>query len=137
MPLKITLKPHERLILAGAAITNGNTTANLIIENNVPILRKKDILKEEDASSPARRIYFVIQLMYLDHENSISYQGRYWDLVRDFLRAAPSSLALINEINGLVIEEKYYAGLKATSRLIKHEECILSSGSKKNQKETS
>jgi flagellar protein FlbT len=126
MPLKITLKPHERLILAGAAITNGDSTANLIIENSVPILRKKDILKEQEADSPAKRIYFVIQLMYLDRENRVPYQGRYWDLVRDFLNASPSSLTLINEINGHVMGEQYYPALKTAKKLIKHEEWVLS-----------
>jgi flagellar biosynthesis repressor protein FlbT len=125
MPLKITLKPHERLILAGAAITNGNATANLIIENSVPILRKKDILKEQDATSPARRIYFVIQLMYLDMENRVSYQGKFWDLVREFVHAAPSSRALINEINRHVMVERHYAALKAAQKLVKYEDSIL------------
>jgi len=134
MSLKISLKPHERLIIAGAAITNGNIPADLIIENKVPILRKKDILKEEDASSPARRIYFVIQLMYLDHENKTVYQGKYWDLIRDFLHAAPSSQDIINEINREVTEGRFYTALKATGRLIKHEESILM-GIKENKKE--
>jgi flagellar biosynthesis repressor protein FlbT len=125
MPLKITLKPHEKLILAGAAITNGASTANLTIENNVPILRKKDILREEDATSPARRIYFTIQMMYLDQENRIAYQGRYWDFIRDFVKAAPSSGSLIAEINNHVLANNYYGALKATTKLIKHEEKIL------------
>jgi flagellar biosynthesis repressor protein FlbT len=128
MSLKISLKPHERLIIAGAAIINGNTAADLIIENNVPILRKKDILREEAATSPARRIYFIVQMMYLDLENRIAYQGKYWDLVRDFINAAPSSLPLINEINGDVMKERYYPALKAAARLIKLEENILSAG---------
>jgi flagellar biosynthesis repressor protein FlbT len=128
MPLKITLKPHERLILAGAAITNGSSTANLIIENKVPILRKKDILKEEDASSPARRIYFVIQLMYLDQENRAAYQNRYRDLVRDFVQAAPSAQPLINEINVLVTGDQYYAALKVARKVVRYEDMILSLG---------
>jgi flagellar protein FlbT len=128
MSLKITLKPHEKMIIGGAAIMNAGSTANLIIENNVPILRRKDIMKEEQASSPARRIYFIIQLMYLDRENLASYQGRYWDLVRDFVRAAPSSLSLINEINGHIIGGRYYSALKVARKVIKHEDCILSRG---------
>jgi len=130
MSLKITLKPHERMILAGAAITNGSSTANLTIENNVPILRKKDILKDEDATSPGRRIYFVIQLMYLDQENRVSYQGRYWELIRDIVQAAPSLKPVINEINEHVIGGRYYAALKAGKKLIKDEEAILSRGEK-------
>jgi flagellar biosynthesis repressor protein FlbT len=132
MSLKISLKPHERLIIAGAVIINGNTTANLIVENNVPILRKKDIMREADAASPARRIYFVVQMMYLDLENRVSYQGKYSDLVRDFLKAAPSSRLIIDEINEDVMEERYYPALKAAAKLIKLEEEILSSAIRTN-----
>ena len=51
------------MIVGGAVITNGNIrNTDLIIENNVPILRQKDILSEKDATSPCSRIYFLIQL---------------------------------------------------------------------------
>ena len=64
MALKITLKPNEKMIVGGAVVTNGNAkNSDLIIENNVPVLRQKDILSEQDAASHCSRIYFVIQLM--------------------------------------------------------------------------
>ena len=64
MALKITLKPNERMIIGGAAVTNGNSKCELLIENNVPILRQKNILKKEEANTPCSRIYFIIQVMY-------------------------------------------------------------------------
>ena len=72
MALRISLKPHEKMILGGAVIANDNNAAcHLIIKNRVPILREKDILSEEEANSPSRRLYFVIQLMYiLIHKSS-------------------------------------------------------------------
>ncbi len=33
MPLKLTLKPHERIIIGGAAVRNGGTHATLMIES--------------------------------------------------------------------------------------------------------
>jgi flagellar protein FlbT len=39
MSLKLTLKPGERVILAGAVITNGSSVAHLQIENQVTLLR--------------------------------------------------------------------------------------------------
>jgi flagellar biosynthesis repressor protein FlbT len=56
MALKIILKPHEPLIIGGAVITNGSTGTHLVVENNVPILRQKDIMSLQDADSPCRRI---------------------------------------------------------------------------------
>ena len=81
MALRISLKPQEKMILGGAVIMNGNNTGcKLIIENTVPILREKDILNENDANSPCRRIYFVIQLMYIDEGNLVNHQKKYWKL---------------------------------------------------------
>lgn len=125
MPLKITLKPGERLILAGAAITNGKSTASLLIDNKVPILREKDILGEKDASSPARRIYFVIQLMYLDPENIKSYEEKYQAFTGDFEKAVPSSSDIIDEIREHVKNRKYYLALKVAKKLMKYEKTIL------------
>jgi flagellar protein FlbT len=122
MPLKITLKPHERMIIAGAAITNGNVTTRLLIENNVPILREKDILREEDAGSSARRVYYLIQLMYLDQENLTTYHSSYWDFVRDFIHIAPGALGFIDEISEHILGARYYKALKLARKLIEYEQ---------------
>ena len=102
MALKITLKPHEKMIIDGAVIRNGNSKSELFIENNVPILRRKDIMSEAEANSPARRIYFTIQLMYVDERNLQHHHKNYWVLVEDFIQAAPSVLPLIDEINDFI-----------------------------------
>ena len=78
MPLKITLKPGERMIVGGAVLRNGKTKAGFVIENKIPVLRERDILSETDAISPCRRIYFVIQLMYIDNQNLITHHNTYW-----------------------------------------------------------
>ena len=54
------------MIIGGAVITNAGTKCNFVVENTVPILRDKDILSTDKANTPARRIYFSIQLMYID-----------------------------------------------------------------------
>lgn len=124
--LKITLKPSEKIIVAGAVITNAGSTAHLLIGNKVPILREKDILKEENADSPARRIYYIVQLMYLDQEGLSAYHTPYWKLVGDFLKAAPSAMGLINRINERIISAQYYAALKLADELIEYEQFLIS-----------
>lgn len=126
MGLKITLKPHERMIIGGAVITNGNTKCDLNIENKVPLLREKNILKEKDANTPGRRIYFVIQLMYIDEENLTVHHKAYWDLVTDFIQAAPSAIPLIKEISEHIVSNKYYGALKLADKLIDYEQEVIS-----------
>jgi flagellar protein FlbT len=125
MALKLTLKPYERLILGGAVITNGSTKAEFIVENSVPILRQKNILSPKDADTPAKRIYFAVQLMYVDGSHLADHHKLYWELVRDFLAAAPRSLPLIDQLNEHILHAKYYDALKTARHLIKFEQEVL------------
>jgi flagellar protein FlbT len=122
MALKIVLKPGERIIISGAVITNGKTTAQFLVENQVPILRQKEIMAENEASTPCRRIYLVIQLMYIDAGNLATHQHTYWNLVRDVLTAAPSTLPMIDRISDHILNNRYYQALKLTKKLIEYEE---------------
>jgi len=125
MALKITLKPYERVIVGGAVVTNGKTKTNLVIENDVPILREKDIMKEQDADTPCRRIYFVIQLMYVDEKNMLEHHNMYWKLVQDVLKAAPSVLALVHQISEHILGNRYYRALKLARKLIDYEQEVV------------
>jgi len=130
MPLKLTLKPHERVILGGAVVTNGASSCHLLIENNVPILRQSDILSESQANTPCRRIYFVIQLIYIDQAQSAELQPVFWELARDILEAAPSMKNLISKISQFIIENKMYQALKAARKLIQYEEELIKNATK-------
>lgn len=121
MSLKIALKPNERMIISGAVVTNCSTGCELLIENNVPLLREKDIMSEKDATTPCKRIYFVIQLMYVDERRLVTHYNSYWDLVHQLVKAAPSVFGLIDEISELIISCKYYQALKLARKLIEYE----------------
>ena len=128
MSLKLTLKPNEHMIIGGAVIANGGKTGcNLVVENKTSILRQKDIMNEKDADSPCRRIYFVIQLMYIDPENHVLHHDSYWKLVRDLLSAAPSLTGFIDRINQHILDGKYYLALKLANKLIAYEQEVIRS----------
>jgi flagellar protein FlbT len=125
MALKITLRPHERLIIGGAVVTNGDTRSSLLVENNVPILREKDILSEKNAITPCSRIYFSIQLMYVDGANLAEYHTFYWKLATDVVQAAPSTLPFIEQINEHILHGRYYQALKKAKKLIEYEQEVM------------
>jgi flagellar protein FlbT len=125
MPLKLTLKPHERVIIGGAVITNGTSSSHLLIENTVPILRQADILSEAQANTPCRHIYFILQLIYIDQAQSSELQPVYWDLAREVLEAAPSMKSLISKISQFIIDNELYHALKTARKLIQYEEELI------------
>lgn len=125
MALKIILKPDERIIIGGAVVQNGSMRTDFVIENSVPILREKDIMALAEANSPCRRIYFAIQLMYVDEKNIEEHRATYWQLVRDVARAAPSTIGLIDQISEQILHNRYYQALKLTNKLIDYEQGVM------------
>lgn len=130
MPLILTLKPGERVILAGAVIKNGATAAHLQIENQVTLLRQKDILTEKEATTPCKKIYLVIQLMYIGDGLTSELAQVYWDLVRDVLAAAPSTNDLISQISAYILGSSFYSALKVAKKLISYEEELMNHATK-------
>ena len=125
MPLKLVLKPHERVVLNQAVIVNGRQKAELILENKASVLRERDIMTEEGADSPAKKVYFVVQMMYLFPKNMRFYQDKFNLLVRDFLQAVPSATPFVLEIGESVIRGDLYAALKQCRKLMNYEGEVL------------
>ncbi|GFO65344.1 flagellar biosynthesis repressor FlbT [Geomonas paludis] len=125
MSLKITLKSNERLIVGGAVVRNGGKGTVLFIENTVPILREKDILGEKDITTPCKRVYFTIQLMYIDEPNVPNYVKAYSELAAEILKAAPSTRTHIEQLNERIEAGNYYQALKLAKNLIEYEEELL------------
>lgn len=125
MALKITLKPHEKFIMGGAVIANGDAKSTFVVENDVPILRGKDIMTLASADTPCKKIYFAIQLMYIDSKNMQEHHATFWELVKDVAEAAPSRKPLLQEISSNILNDRYYPALKLTKKLIEYEQEVI------------
>ena len=56
MPLRVELKPFERIIIGESVIINSGTRTSFLIDGEVPILREKDTVSAETADTPAKRL---------------------------------------------------------------------------------
>lgn len=130
MPLKLDLRPHEKIFLGGAVLVNGDSRCQLAVLNDVPVLREKDILKEEDADTPCKRIYLAVQMMYMDTPNLARYHQFYWEQVRSVIQVAPSTGDLIGTLSELVLDGHYYQALKTAHELIRYEQELVSNARK-------
>jgi len=113
MPLKLSLKPGEKFVLNGAVIANGDKRTSLIIQNKACVLREKDIMQAEEASTPARRIYFPIMMMYLDTDEAEVYYSQFALRMTEFMDAIRDrkALAVCVEISRDVMSGAYYKAL--------------------------
>jgi flagellar protein FlbT len=124
MSLKVELKPGEKLIIGNCVVTNSDQRTRLFIDGKAPILREKDILTPDTADSPAKRIYFAVQLMYID-EDVERLRMDYFKLINDLVTAAPSTIQLVDEINNEILTGELYKALKAAKKLIQYEQELL------------
>jgi flagellar biosynthesis repressor protein FlbT len=125
MALKIALKPQEKVIIGGAVIQNGKHRSEFVVENSAAILRQKDIMRENEATTYCSKIYFVIQLMYIDSKDLVEYHKTYWKLIRDLVHAVPSTVSYVEKISEYLLKNDYYQALKAGKKLIEYEREVL------------
>ncbi len=123
MPLKLTLKPNEKVLIGTAVLTNAGSKAEIIIQNNVPVLREKDIITEENADTIEKKIYFIVLNMYVDGKNESEYHTIYFKLMNELMTFKPKIevLALIMEISQKILEGEHYIALKICKKLINYE----------------
>jgi flagellar biosynthesis repressor protein FlbT len=125
MSLKVELKPGEKLLIGNCVVTNSDQRTRLFIDGKAPILREKDILTAETANSPAKRIYLAVQLMYI-REDVEALRRDYFQLINDIVKAAPSTVHIVDEINNEILTGSLYKALKAAKKLIQYEQDLLS-----------
>lgn len=124
MALVIDLKPGEKILIGAAVITNDSQRTRLHIAGDAPILREKDVMKEEDANTPCKRIYFLIQCMYLARNPKI-YHDKYFEMIKEIQSAAPSTALKFMAINDKILDGAYYKALKEARELIKYEQDLI------------
>ena len=124
MPLKVELKPGEKIIIGDCVVTNSDQRARLFIEGKAPILRQKDILTEQTANTPSKRVYFAVQLMYL--ENDIErLRTDYFTPVNEIISARTSRTSIIDQINNEILTGNLYKALRTAKKLVQYEEDLI------------
>jgi len=128
MPLKLSLKPGEKFVINGAVIGNGDKRTTLVVQNQAAILREKEILQVEEVTTPARRIYFPIMMMYLDPENHDKYYDEFVLRMTEFMQVVASSeiLATCVVISKEVMRGEHYRALIHAKKLFAYEDERLS-----------
>lgn len=62
--LVLKLAPHERVLVNGAVIENGDKRSRLsILTPNANILRLRDAIHPEEVNTPVRRVCYIAQLV--------------------------------------------------------------------------
>lgn len=124
--LKLSLKPNEKLYINGAVIrVDRKVTVELL--NDVQFLLENHVLQPEEASTPLRQLYFILQIMLMNPQGAV-------DALDMFRRSLPLMLAnftdehirsTLKNVDRMVGEEKIFEALRAIRSLYPLEQNIL------------
>ncbi len=127
MPLKLSLKPGEKFVLNGAVVQNGDRRGTLVLQNKASVLREKDIMQQDEANTPARRVYFPVMMMYLDEGGAERYYDEFVRRLTEFMGAVrnPAILAECVAISKHTMTREFYKALMQCRKLIDYEDEVL------------
>jgi flagellar protein FlbT len=103
----------------------------MVVDNDATVLRGRDVMRPEEADTPARQLYFACMLAYIDQGDREKHQSAL--LVRlEVLMAAlelPMAKGACVRFAGKVANGQFYAALADCRWLINYETEILARAS--------
>jgi len=123
---KIFLKANERIFINGAVI-RVDRKVSLELLNDVQFLLENHVLQAEDATTPLRQLYFIVQVMVMSPNDKDSAMPLFRESLPALITAFSNQKILteLKHVDRLVTEEKYYEALKTIRGLYPVEEEIL------------
>ena len=117
--LRITLRDGEKAIVNGAVLRAVGRT-QIAVENMVSILRGREVMRPEEATTPARQLYFATMLAYIDPAGRDAHQDAVVQLLSLLIASLGTAEArelCIRFANDLA-QGEYYKALSVARELI-------------------
>jgi flagellar biosynthesis repressor protein FlbT len=122
MTLRISLRDGEKVIVNGAVLCSVGRT-ELRLENGAAVLRGRDVMRPEEAVTPARRLYFACMMAYVDEGDLIAHQNAIIAAVGELMAAleAPDARQVCIGFAAKVAAGQFYRALADCRWLIDYE----------------
>lgn len=129
--LVLKLGPHERVLINGAVIENGERRSRLaIMTPNAHILRLRDAIHPEEVNTPVRRVCYIAQLVL---SGDVDPSEAKMQLLRGIEQLSqvlmdPDSRLHLTMASKAVLDNQHYQVLKALRSLLPREERLMAAG---------
>ncbi|MDZ4093355.1 MAG: flagellar biosynthesis repressor FlbT [Paracoccaceae bacterium] len=126
--LVLKLGPHERILINGAVIENGERRSRLaIMTPNAHILRLRDAIHPEEVNTPVRRVCYIAQLVL---SGDIDPADARMQLLRGIEQLSQvltdyDSRTQLTLATSAVLDDQHYQVLKALRSLLPREERLF------------
>ncbi len=126
MTLRISLRDGERVVVNGAVLRAVGRT-DLCVEGKASILRGREIMGPEDANTPAKQLYFLTMMAYIDPDGAQGYHDRIVEALQQVAEILPAQGARAATVSYArhVAHMQFYRALTDCRTLIALEADIL------------
>jgi flagellar protein FlbT len=117
--LVLKLKPHEKFLINGVVLQNGDHAAKLRIRTaGASVLRLRDAMHPKDAVTPLRKIYYIAQLAVAGEVDEASARREMLDGLQVIREASPTSVAdaSLDEAEVAIRAGKLFAAMRALKK---------------------
>lgn len=124
MALKLELKEDEKVVINGAVfmVRPRGRGASLVLLNHANVLRARDILREEEATTLEKRLYLALQVMYLFPQDCETALAALDELTGQLLTLRPHLAPILRELHEHVASGDLYPALRRWGRELKNDE---------------
>lgn len=124
--IRISLRNGERIFVNGAVL-QVDRKVSLALLNDVIFLLESQVMQVEDATTPLRQLYFIVQTMLMnpaDMPRTIELCSKHLQALRDACESA-EILAGLRDVENLIVAGRYFESLKTIRALFAIERQIL------------
>lgn len=116
--MKIGLKAGERLFINGAVIRAERKT-NIELLNDAVFLLEAHVLQPEEATTPLRQLYFILQTMIMDPAAAPAAQDLFHVVLGSIKRAFSTEeiLQRLDDVEELANSERWFEAMKIVRAL--------------------
>lgn len=126
--LVLKLSPKERVLINGAVIENGDRRSRLsIMTPKANILRLRDAIHPEEATTPVRRVCYAAQLVLSGDAEPEESRLKLLRSIEELSQVLtdPDSRARLTEATDALLQDQHYQCLKALRALLPREDRLL------------
>jgi flagellar biosynthesis repressor protein FlbT len=126
--LVLKLGPHERVLINGAVIENGEKRSRLaIMTPGAHILRLRDAIRPDEVNTPVRRVCYIAQLVLSGDADPKEARLQLLRGIEQLSQVLTDydSRTLLSQATAFVMEDQHYQVLKSLRSLLPREERLF------------
>jgi flagellar biosynthesis repressor protein FlbT len=126
--LVLKLGPHERVLINGAVIENGERRSRLaVVTPNAHILRLRDAIHPEEVNTPVRRVCYIAQMVLSGDAKADEARLQLLRGIEQLSQVLTDhdSRTLLTQATEAVMEDQFYPAMKALRSLLPREERLF------------